>query len=201
MVVGNAKDNGNDVTVKKPSKAQRHLMIPRIIKESPNIRTIGQLINRLNREFSANYPDYKYDVKKHQPLITGDLKELGIKPTRGKGFIFSDRAVIKEHTDEIKSILRLAKISEGNIISKALPMAVKVNGYGQALAYVLKKMYSDDIIDILILESSIIIFCPSIKMLKKIESDLVDMTKGKYRDIISRRSNTSSKNKPPTDEE
>jgi len=195
-----ANDHGEDTSAKKPAKKptkeQRHTKIMKIIRELPGIKSIGQLINRLNVEFRKDGLDYKYIYKKHQPLITGDLKELGIKPRRGKGFEFTRRAIRREHINEIESIMELVDVSEGNVFNKAYPMAVKIPGYGQALARVLKKMYGNDIIDILVMESAIVIFCVSMKTLNTITKDLIKITNNEYLEYLNRGYSTDKKNKP-----
>jgi hypothetical protein len=126
-----------------------------------------------------------------------DLKELGIKTMGGKGFKFTDHAVKKEQVAEIQKIMKLGNVSAANVINKALPMAIKIDGYGQALARVLKKMYPNGIIDILVLESAIIIFCePS--SFKGILKDLKDISIGKVQHIIHRddSKNKQTKNTP-----
>jgi len=199
MEDGNINDHDKDTTIAKPNKTQRHILINRLIKENPQLKTIGQLINRLNITIKDEFPDYQYDMKGHQPLITGDLKELGIKTTGGKGFKFTDYAVKKEQVTEILKIIDLANMSVGNIIDKAFPMAIKIDGYGQALARVLKKMYPNGIIDILVLESSIIIFCIP-NAFKGIQKDLKDVANGKIHNIIHRDNSKNKINKPPIDE-
>ena len=181
--MADANNNGKgEATILKPTRPQRLGMINATLRKNREIRTIDHLILMVNLGMKDNFPDYEYEYEKHQPMFSGDLRELGIKTTRGKGFIFSDRAINRENVKEITDICEMAQVSTDDIIEMSYPLIIKIRGYGQALASVIKKMYKkeDYIIDILTLESSIVIYCKSKNALTKIQNDLTAMLNDEY---------------------
>ena len=155
----------------------RQRIIFDLIKNDTSIMSITELIEKMKRTLNDRYPNKYPNAEFEQPLISRDFRTLDIKARgRNKGFYFTNDAIEKHNTQEIKAVFKFAKINESDIVKSMYPLIVKVEGYSQAISVILKKMYPESIIETICLETSLIIFCKSDKGRNEINNKLISLS-------------------------
>lgn len=151
-------ENKNKVS-KDPPITIRQKLIEDLIRTDTSIMSTDELMDKMKKALNSRYPGKYPNAKFKQPLISKDMRKLGIKPRgRNKGFEFTDKAQEKQNTDGLETLFRLASINANDIVHKVHPLILKVEGYGQAISSILKKMYPQEIVEAIHFESSLVIY-------------------------------------------
>jgi len=160
-VVQSQSDRANE-TLEPTLQQRREEIFKYVLFGKP--QSIQDIVEYFKNNLSDKYPGCKNWVyKSKQPQISDDIRKLYIKPVgRGKGFELQPKAKERANNFEVASILALARTTPKDIVSAYdYPLILTIEGYCQALANALKKMFKNDIAAIICLEPIIVIYCPT----------------------------------------